>query len=131
MSASSAARTRPASRPDRLRSGARPLRVVEGAAPHRSALPMTVVVLVVLLVSIIVPLVINTQMAELSFAIRDQQLRLNELDAEAWSMQTSLQEASSPSALEQAAQELGMVPAGTIGFISLSTGRVEGGQAAQ
>lgn len=132
MSASSAARTRPTSRPDHLRAPAAPeLRVVEGTLPVRSAVPLAVVALLVLLISIIAPMVINTQMAETSFEIRDQQLQLNELDAEAWSLQSQLQQVSSPVALEEAARAHGMVPAGPTGFISLEAGTVEGGEAAQ
>jgi len=132
MSASSAARTRPTSRPDRLRDAARPeLRVVEGTIPRRSTVPMVILALVVLLLSIIVPMVLNTQMAETSFEIRDQQLQLNQLDAEAWSLQSELQQVSSPVALEEAARAHGMVPAGSIGFISLDAGTVGGGEAAR
>lgn len=127
-----AARTRPTSRPERLRAPARPdLRVVEGTLPRRSVLPIAIVAIVVLLIAIIVPMVINTQMAETAFEIRDQQLELNELDAEAWTLQTKLQEVSSPVSLERAARAQGMVPAGQTGIITLSTGSVEGGQPAR
>ncbi|WP_043534251.1 hypothetical protein [Actinomyces polynesiensis] len=127
-----AARTRPASRPERLRETVRPdLRVVEGRSPRRSVVPLVVIALLVLVAAIIAPMVINTQMAETSFAIRDQQLKLNALEAESWTLQTQLQQLSSPIALEKAAREQGMVPAGTTGLISLSDGSVEGGQPAQ
>ena len=133
MSTSAAARTRPTSRPDRLRdsASARPeLRVVAGTLPRRSTVPHVVRVLLGRLASIVVPMVLNTQMAETSFAIRDQQLQLNELDAEAWSLQSQLQQVSSPVALEAAARAHGMVPAGPLGFISLDAGTVTGGTAA-
>ena len=127
-----AARTRPASRPERLRETVRPdLRVVEGRSPRRSVVPLVVIALLVLVAAIIAPMVINTQMAETSFAIRDQQLKLNALEAESWTLKTQLQQLSSPIALEKAAREQGMVPAGTTGLISLSDGSVEGGQPAQ
>jgi len=85
----------------------------------------------VLVAAIIAPMVINTQMAETSFAIRDQQLKLNALEAQSWTLQTQLQEIASPISLEKAARAQGMVPAGATGFISLSGGSVEGGQPAQ
>ncbi len=132
MSISSPARTRPTSRADQLRDAERPeLRVVGGRIPLRSTVPIVVLVLVVLLVSIIVPMVLNTQMAETSFAIREQQLQLNELEAESWSLQSELQQVSSPVALEKAARTHGMVPAGSLGFISLDAGTVGGGEAAR
>lgn len=127
-----AARTRPASRPERLRETTRPdLRVVEGRDPRRSLVPLVLVALLVLVAAIIAPMVINTQMAETSFAIRDQQLKLNALEAQSWTLQTQLQEIASPISLEKAARAQGMVPAGATGFISLSGGTVEGGQPAQ
>lgn len=127
-----AARTRPATRPERLRETARPdLRVVEGADPRRSLVPLCVLTLMILLAAIITPLLINTQMAAASFAIREQQIALNQLDAQAWKLQSDLQEISSPISLEAAARAQGLVPAGRTGFIMLSSGSVEGGQPAQ
>ncbi|MDN5963681.1 MAG: hypothetical protein L0H81_03945 [Actinomyces sp.] len=127
-----AARTHPASRPERLRETTRPdLRVVEGHDPRRSLVPLVVIALIVLMAAIVAPMVINTQMAETSFAIRDQQLKLNALEAEAWTLQTQLQEVASPISLEKAARSRGMVPAGTTGLISLQGGSVEGGQPAR
>ncbi len=126
------ARTRPTPRPERLREAARPdLRVVEGVNVRRSVVPLTIIALIVLIAAIIIPMVINTQMAETSFAIRDKQLQLNELDAHSWTLQTELQKVSSPNALEKAAQAQGMVKAGQTGLVTLSTGTVDGGQAAQ
>lgn len=126
-----AARTRPASRPERLRETRPDLRVVEGTHSRRLVVPLVVAVLLALTLAIVVPLVVNTAMAQRSLEIRDLQLQLNGLDAEAWTLQTQLQEKSSPTSLESAAQALGMVPAGSLGVIDLSTGGVQGGQAAQ
>ena len=70
-------------------------------------------------------------MAQRSFEIRSLQIELNGLDAEAWTLQTKLQDKESPSSLEAAAKGLGMVPAGPIGVIDLRTGGVQGGRAAQ
>lgn len=126
-----AARTRPASRPERLREPRPDLRVVEGTRSRRGVVPLVVAVLVAFAIAIVVPLVVNTAMAQRSLEIRSLQIDLNGLDAEAWSLQTQLQEKSSPASLESAAKALGMVPAGSLGVIDLSTGGVEGGQAAQ
>lgn len=130
MSAS-AVRTRPASRPSQVRDEVRPaLRVIEGAEPRRSVVPLAIIAVVVLVIAIVVPMMINTHLAERAFQIRELQLELNELDAQVWDMRTQLQEVSSPGHLEEAARGLGMVPAGSPGVISLSDGTVSGGRAA-
>ncbi len=122
-----AAQTRPASRPDRLRADVAELRVVEGRRPVRSLLALAVATIAVILVAALSSMVLHTCMAETAFEIREQQIQLNELDAQAWSMQATLEQAASPSSLEAAARAQGMVPAGTTGFITLKTGTVEGG----
>lgn len=126
-----AARTRPASRPARLKETRPELRVVEGTRPRRMVVPLAVFALLALVFSIVVPLVVNTSMAQRSFEIRSLQITLNGLDAQAWTLQTELQQKSSPESLEAAAKALGMVPAGTAGVVNLRTGGVEGGRAAQ
>lgn len=132
MSATSAARTRPASRPDFLHEVAAPqLRVVEGISPRRRFMPIVLVMILVLITAIVIPMVLNTRMAQTSFAIREQQLELNRLDAEAWTARTKLREVSSPGNLEKAAKQMGMVPAATTGIITLSSGTIEGGSAAR
>lgn len=132
MSASSAARTRPASRPDFLHEVATPqLRVVEGVTPRRRFMPIVLVMVLVLVTAIVIPMVLNTRMAQTSFAIREQQLELNRLDAEAWTARTKLREVSSPGNLEKAAKQMGMVPAAPAGVITLSSETIEGGNAAR
>ena len=104
MSAATAT-TRPAPRPELRRDEARELRIVS--------------------------MILNTRMAQTAFEIREQQLQLNELEAQSWALRAQLDEAASPSALEAAARANGMVPAGPTGFITLGTGTVEGGKPAQ
>lgn len=124
---SAAAATRPASRPERLRAEASELRVVEGRRPGRSLLTLALAAILVILTAVIASMVLHTRMAQTAFEIREQQLQLNALDAEAWSMQAVIEEAASPASLEAAARNAGMVPAGKSGLITLSTGTVEGG----
>ncbi|QPK81864.1 hypothetical protein G7Y41_03305 [Schaalia sp. ZJ405] len=126
MSAAQAA-TRPASRPQRLHAEERELRIIEGQRSGRSYLVVAAITIVVIVVAVVSSMVLNTRMAQTSFAIREQQLLLNELDAQAWSLQARLESAASPAALEKAAKEHGMVPSGSTGFITLKTGTVEGG----
>ena len=128
MTNEAVARTRPASR---TRETLRPtLHLIEGKIPQRSVIPLALLAIAILLAAIVVPLVVNTQMAETAFELREMQLEVNALDAEAWTLQTQLHNASSPQALEKSARDLGMVPAGPTGFVTLSNGTVEGGQAA-
>lgn len=123
-----AAQTGPASRPERLHASIREIRVVEGSRrPGRSALLFFTLVIAVLIASAVGSIVLHTRMAQTAFEIRSQQIVLNELEAQAWSMQARIEEAASPSSLEEAARAQGMVPAGKTGFITLSTGAVEGG----
>ncbi len=131
MSAATA-RVRPATRPERLHEVAPArLSVVEGVAPRRSTIPMALLALLVLVIAVVTPMVINTRMAETSFDIKEQQILLNQLDAEASTLRTQLQEKSSPTSLDKKARAAGMVPAGRTGIIRLETGTVEGGVAAQ
>lgn len=126
-----AASTRPASRPEKIRDDVRELKVIEGHKPRRSFLPIAALTVLILVIAVVGSMVLNTRMAQTAFDIRQQQLELNELDAQAWSMQAELEKLASPSALQQAAIANGMVPAGTTGFITLSTGTVEGGTPAR
>lgn len=131
MSTAAAAQTRPASRPGRLRAEVEELRVVEGRRPVRSLLALSIGAIAVVLVAVVASMVLHTRMAETAFEIRSQQIVLNQLDAEAWSMQAKIEQAASPSSLEAAARAQGMVKAGRTGFITLGTGTVEGGTSAR
>ena len=110
MSAATA-KARPAARPELRREEVRELRIVEGTRPRRSAVAILMLLVAVALGSVLASMVLNTRMAQTSFEIREQQLVLNELEAQSWTMR--------------------MVPAGTSGFITLETGTVEGGTPAK
>ena len=130
MSAATA-KARPAARPELRREEVRELRIVEGTRPRRSAVAILMLLVAVALGSVLVSMVLNTRMAQTSFEIREQQLVLNELDAQSWTMRAELDRKASPTELEKAAKANGMVPAGTSGFITLETGTVEGGTPAK
>lgn len=131
MSSAAISRTRPA-QTTRTRVNQTPeLRVIESQHGPRAALPFILVVVSVLLTVLAINLFLNTQMAQTSYDIRDKQIELNYLNEQTQTLQQRLQVASSPSNLERAARAQGMVPAGPTGFITLSTGSVEGGTAAQ
>ena len=129
MSAATA-KARPAARPELRREEARELRIVEGTRPRRS-IAAILMLFVTALASVVVSMVLNTRMAQTSFEIREQQLVLNELEAESWTMRAELDRKASPTELEKAAQANGMVPAGKSGFITLETGTVEAGTPAK
>ncbi len=130
MSAATA-KARPAARPELRREEVRELRIVEGTRPRRSAVAILMLLVAVALGSVLVSMVLNTRMAQTSFEIREQQLALNELEAQSWTMRAELDRKASPTELEKAAKANGMVPAGTSGFITLETGTVEGGTPAK
>lgn len=126
------ARARATSRPAYVGEEIRPLlTVVNSTRPRRSVIPMTIIALVMIAIAIVVPMVINTHMAQTSYEIREYQIQLNELEAQSWTLQTQLQEKASPVELEKAAKVQGMVHAGKLGTIRLSDGTVEGGVAAR
>lgn len=130
MSAATA-KARPAARPELRREEVRELRIVEGTRPRRSAVAILMLLVAVALGSVLASMVLNTRMAQTSFEIREQQLALNELEAQSWTMRAELDRKASPTELEKAAKANGMVPAGTSGFITLATGTVEGGTPAK
>lgn len=130
MSAATA-KARPAARPELRREEVRELRIVEGTRPRRSAVAILMLLVAVALASVLASMVLNTRMAQTSFEIREQQLALNELEAQSWTMRAELDRKASPAELEKAAKANGMVPAGTSGFITLETGTVESGTPAK
>ena len=130
MSAATA-KARPAARPELRREEVRELRIVEGTRPRRSAVAILMLLVAVALGSVLASMVLNTRLAQTSFEIREQQLVLNELEAQSWTMRAELDRKASPTELEKAAKANGMVPAGTSGFITLETGTVEGGTPAK
>ena len=130
MSAATA-KARPAVRPELRREEVRELRVVQGTRPRRSFAAVIVLLVAVALASVVTSMVLNTRMAQTSFEIREQQLALNELEAQAWTMRAELDRKASPTELEKAAKANGMVPAGKSGFITLQTGSVEAGTPAK
>ena len=130
MSAATA-KARPAARPELRREEVRELRIVEGTRPRRSAVAILMLLVAVALASVLASMVLNTRMAQTYFEIREQQLVLNELEAQSWTMRAELDRKASPAELEKAAKANGMVPAGTSGFITLETGTVEGGTPAK
>lgn len=109
-----------------------PLRIIynAAAAKGRRIWPYTLGAVFLLAISVIVPVVLNTQMAQRAYDIRDQQVILNELETESAALEQDLLEASSTQSLQEKAKELGLVPAGVPGVVSLQDQSVTGGVAA-
>ena len=115
MSAATA-KARPAARPELRRDEVHELRIVQGTRPRRSLMAVVALLVVVALASVVASMVLNTRMAQTSFEIREQQLVLNELEAQSWTMRAELDRKASPTELEKAAKANGMVPAGKSGL---------------
>lgn len=109
------------------------LRVIsdQGRLRFARTWPIVLVALLVLVVAIALPLIINTQMAQTSYAIRDQRVQLAELSAQTTVLEANLLAASSPQVLDAKARALGLVPAGAPGTVSLTEGSVTGGEEAR
>lgn len=102
----------------------------EGTAPGR-AWPVVLLALFVLAVAIALPLVINTHMAQTSYAIRDLRVELAEVNAQSTVLESQLLELNAAPALQERAESLGLVRAAAPGVVSLVEGTVTGGEPAQ
>lgn len=105
------------------------LRVIEGTTPKRHQLAVLIVTVIVVLGAIAASMVLHTQMAKTAYAIRELQIELNTLQAQAWNAQTELGALESAASLEEKAHKLGMVPATISGTISIADSSVNGGVA--
>lgn len=135
MSASLQAATALRSQPSRLEEAEQETRihVVPGQKNvlRRKAWPFVILAVIIVVLAVAVPMVINTQMAQRAYEIRDQQIALAELKAEGDALEAQLLVVESPANLEDKAQALGLVPAGHMGAISLTERTVVGGVAAE
>ena len=96
-----------------------------------SAWPFILIASVLVILTIALPMVVNTQMAQRAYEIRDQHVQLAEINARVETMEAELLVVSSPQKLEEKANAIGLVRSGSIGAVTLETRTVEGGEAAQ
>ena len=96
-----------------------------------SAWPFILIASVLVILTIALPMVVNTQMAQRAYEIRDQHVQLAEINARVETMEAELLVVSSPQKLEEKANAIGLVRSGSIGAVTLATRTVEGGEAAQ
>lgn len=105
------------------------LRVVEGEreAITHNAWPFVLLAVLAIVVAVVLPLVLNTQMAQRSYDIRDIQIELAELRSETTALENQVLKEAAPDSLEEKARAIGLLPSEGTGVITLGTGTVEGG----
>ncbi|MDU4244575.1 MAG: hypothetical protein E7I00_03345 [Varibaculum cambriense] len=116
-------------RPVRAGNAAR-LRVVgeEQTLKKRSPLMAKIVAAALLIVALIVsPMLINTQLAMISYQIHEDQVQLTQLKEDNQRVQSQVNLKSSPEKVRKAALDAGYVPAGETGYVTLKTSKIEGG----
>jgi len=116
-------------RPVRAGNAAR-LRVVgdEQTLKKRSPLMAKIVAAALLFVALIVsPMLINTQLAVISYQIHDDQVELAQVQEDNQRVQSQVNLKSSPEKVRKAALDAGYVPAGETGYVTLKTSKIEGG----
>lgn len=121
----SPARTRPV-----RTSEVRHLRVVGEKQNPKKRSPLVVKIFaaaLTLLALIISPLLINTQLAVISYQIHDDQVKLSQLQEDNQKLHSQVDSQSSPEKVREAALDAGYVPAGETGYVTLKTGKIEGG----
>lgn len=101
------------------------LHVVPSLPKRSSSWSMGIAVAVMLVVALLVPVVINTQMAMTSYQMHTAEQELSQLLDRQADLVTRAREAQSPQYLASKAAEIGLVPAGPQGYISLKTGQVQ------
>ena len=124
---------RPGATQPRPRLGTVPIEVVPGqkVALRPKAWPFILIAAVLVVLTVVLPMVVNTQMAQRAYEIRDQQIVLSELNAQVETLEAEVLIAASPSKLRERAEANGLVPSGAIGAISLTERTIEGGEPAQ
>ncbi|MDO5673118.1 MAG: hypothetical protein Q4G30_09745 [Actinomycetaceae bacterium] len=106
------------------------LQVVRAVGAKKVTAPTWTVVVVLMIAALVVPMLINTDMAVVSYQMHSNQVELNRLNDEAAVLVTQVQEAQSPNSLAKKAQAAGLVQAPAPGYISLRTSSVVGGSPA-
>lgn len=102
------------------------LRVVRAPARTRTRTPFILLCVSILAGALLGALLLNTAMAETSFAIHDRQVALARLTERQQELAQDLAVAAAPSTLAERARAAGMVPASPPAFIRLSDGVIIG-----
>lgn len=102
------------------------LTVVPRHRPRASRMPFVALVSMVLLGGVVGLLLFNTSMQQASFAATALEGQATTLAAKQQSLQMELDRLRDPQRIARAATGLGMVQAGSPGFLTLGTGQVTG-----
>lgn len=102
------------------------LRVVRAPSQARSRVPFVALCVALLAGSLLAALLLNTSMAQTSFAIHESQIKLARLTEREQDLAQRAQAAASPQALAQRARAAGMVPAPPPAFLRLEDGTIIG-----
>ncbi|MBU4214724.1 MAG: Nif11-like leader peptide family natural product precursor [Actinobacteria bacterium] len=105
------------------------LRLVRPPAQARTRVPFVLTCMAVLGIALVSALLLNTSMAQVSFASSAQRTTLSRLQQDAKDLQAKIDATSSPEQLATAARALGMVPASGTGWVRLADGTVTGAPA--
>lgn len=95
------------------------LRAVATPQQARSLGPFVALCLLVVAASLATVLMLNTMLTSGSYDVRALRSEIAQLHQERAALLTELESSATPGALAGAAAELGMEPAGRVGFISL------------
>lgn len=102
------------------------LRIVRAPHQARARVPFVVLCVSVLAAALLGALLLNTSMAQTSFQLQEQQVRLARLSERQQELTQQVEAAASPQMLAQRARAAGMVPAPPPAFLSLAEGAVIG-----
>ena len=100
------------------------LRPVSAPSHQRSLASFAWTCISIIVAALAAMLIINTQMAAGAYDRRDMRLEIAALHQQRAALVTQLDANAAPHHLSQAAAALGMVPATTVGFISLGDAQV-------
>ena len=102
------------------------LRIVRAPQHAATRVPFIVLCVSLLAASLLGALLLNTAMAQTSFVLQEQQVRLARLAERQQELGQQVEIAASPQVLAQRARAAGMVPAPAPAFLSLADGAVIG-----
>ncbi|HYQ76976.1 hypothetical protein [Cellulomonas sp.] len=111
----------PRSAPERPR-----LRLVRPPAQARTHVPFVVTCMAILAGALLAALLLNTQLAAGAYEQRSMDVELAQLARDEQSLSAELDANKAPAKLAESATALGMVPAGSTGWLRLADGTVQG-----
>src|SRR5690606_21956760 len=90
----------------------------------RSLVPFATLCVTIVVAALAAVLILNTAMARGAYESQGLRVEIANYHQQRAALLTQLEAASAPGGLAHSAQNLGMVPASRIGFVSLGTGSV-------